>query len=131
MAQATQDSSQQPIQAHQRLALRSPLIILKVKLEAKRRSFFGYAKNISKGGMFISSVNPHDPGEQFLVELSLPAPIEQQVQCTAEVVWKRKFIPNATHKPGMGLRFLDLPTHVGEAIDDWIIQALNQGKEQA
>ena len=126
MAQATQEPNQQPIQAHQRLALRSPLIILKVKLEAKKRSFFGYAKNISRGGMFIGSVNPHDPGEQFRVELSLPAPIEQQVQCTAEVVWKRKFVPNGPYDPGMGLRFLDLPPDVGEAIDDWVLQALNQ-----
>ncbi len=126
MPQATQDSSQQTMQAHQRLALRSPLIILKVKLEAKRRSFFGYAKNISKGGMFISSINPHDPGEQFRIELSLPVPIDQQVQCTAEVVWKRKFVPNGPHDPGMGLRFLDMPADVGEAIDDWVLEALNQ-----
>ena len=129
MAQATQESSPQTTQAHQRLALRSPLIILKVKLEATSRSFFGYAKNISKGGMFISSVNPHTPGEQFRVELSLPVPIDQQVQCTAEVVWKRKFVPNGPYGPGMGLRFLDLPDDMAEAIDDWVVQAM--AKDQA
>lgn len=105
---------------HQRKALRAPLIILRVKLDDGRKSFFGYAKNISRSGLFISTVNPREPGERFQVELTLPAPLGYNVQCTCEVVWKRHFSKGSPHEPGMGLSFVDLPEEVAAAIDSWI-----------
>lgn len=106
--------------AHQRKSLRAPLIVLRVKLDDGRKSFFGYAKNISRSGLFIATVNPRDPGERFDVEMTLPAPLGHSVQCACEVVWKRLYRKGSPHEPGMGLRFLELPEEMAEAIDRWV-----------
>ena len=106
--------------ADKRMNLRSPLLILKVKLDDGQRAFFGYAKNISKSGLFIRTVNPHEPGSQFALEVPLPDPLSLRVQCTAEVVWKRHYTRGGPYEPGMGLRFLDIPLEVADAIDGWI-----------
>jgi uncharacterized protein (TIGR02266 family) len=106
--------------AHQRKALRAPLIVLQVKLDDGRKSFFGYAKNISRSGLFIGTTNPREPGERFQVELSLPAPLGHNVRCACEVVWKRLYSKGSSYEPGMGLRFLELPEEMAKAIDGWV-----------
>lgn len=116
-------------QADHRRHLRSPLLVLRVKLDDGRKSFFGYAKNISRSGLFVSSVNPREPGERFQVEIPLPAPLSRTVQCTAEVVWKRLYSAASPLEPGMGLRFTDLPEEVAAALDRWIREeAEKEGK---
>jgi uncharacterized protein (TIGR02266 family) len=105
---------------HQRKALRAPLLILRVKFDDGRKSFFGYAKNISRSGMFISTVAPREPGERFQVEITLPPQLGNNLQCTCEVVWKRLYSKGSPHEPGMGLRFIDLPEETAAAIDRWI-----------
>ncbi len=115
-----QNLEQPAPQANQRKNLRSPLIVLKVKLEEGKKSLFGYAKNISRGGVFIATVNPREPGSRFKVEISLPEPISQTIQCDCEVVWKRHFSRKSDYEPGMGVRFLDMPEETAEAIDRWV-----------
>lgn len=107
-------------QANQRKTLRSPLIVLKVKVDDGNKSLFGYAKNISRGGVFIATVNPREPGSRFMVEISFPAPVSRTVQCHGEVVWERRFSKKSPYEPGMGLRFLDMPEETAEAIDLWV-----------
>jgi uncharacterized protein (TIGR02266 family) len=106
-------------QQDRRRALRSPLIVLRARLESDRKTFFGYAKNISRGGMFIASVSPASPGSRFQVEFPLPGRSGSQVRCSCEVVWNRLYSPKDQYEPGMGLRFLDLPSPSAEAIDSW------------
>lgn len=106
-----------------RRALRSPLLVLRVKLDDGRRSFFGYAKNISRSGLFITSVNPREPGERFHLELPLPAPLSRTLVCTGEVVWKRLYKSDSPYEPGMGLRFLDLPAEEEALLDQWVRDA--------
>jgi len=108
------------IQAYERKNLRTPLIVLRTKLESKGNSFFGYAKNISRGGMFISSINPQEPGAKFKVEFPLPEPFNTTIKCSCEVVWKRHWEPRAKHEPGMGLKFLDLSGDYADKIDSWV-----------
>lgn len=95
-------------------------MVLKVRLDDGRKSFFGYAQNISRGGMFISTVSPREPGEVFTVETPLPLPQPMTIQCRCEVVWKRPYSRKGCYEPGMGLKFIDLPEDVAKAIDDWI-----------
>ena len=85
------ESMNEKTQADKRKNLRSPLLTLRVKLDDGSRVFFGYTQNISRSGMFISSINPKTPGEVFQVEIPLPSPISQTVQCSCEVVWNRHF----------------------------------------
>jgi len=118
---SNQGNNEQPdVQANQRTSLRSPLLVLKVKVDAGRKFFFGYAKNISRGGMFIATSNPKETGSRFQVEIPLPSPLNQVVSCTCEVVWQRQFKKNSPHEPGMGLKFIDLPESLSDAIDSWV-----------
>jgi uncharacterized protein (TIGR02266 family) len=106
--------------AAHRKHLRAPLMVLRVKLDDGQKSFFGYAKNISRSGFFIATVSPREPGERFQVELVLPAPLGRSMQCSCEVVWKRLYSKASPYEPGMGLRFLDLPEEMAAAIDRWV-----------
>jgi len=95
-------------------------LILKVRIDDGDKVFFGYAKNISKSGLFIATVNPHDPGSRFQIEVPLPEPLGVSVQCEAEVVWKRHYTRGGPYEPGMGLKFLDISTELSGSIDDWV-----------
>lgn len=86
-------------------------------------TFFGYASNISRSGLFINATCPKEPGEQFEVEIPLPAPLDHAVRCTCEVVWARRRMDDFRLVPGMGVRFVDLPEDEAAAIDDWIEDA--------
>lgn len=114
------DDQQPAAPADQRGSLRSPLIVLKVKVDEGKTCFFGYAKNISRSGMFIATANPREPGSRFQVEIPLPPPLNRTVRCACEVVWQRQFSKKSSHEPGMGLRFLDLPDDTADAIHDWV-----------
>jgi len=59
-------------QKNLRLATRVPLIVEKIPIEDGQKTFFGYAKNISRGGLFIATVKPREVGEVFTIELTLP-----------------------------------------------------------
>ena len=110
------------VQANKRKNLRSPILTLRVKLDDGQKVFFGYAKNISSTGMFISSVNPKDPGQAYQVEIPLPAPIHKTVQCTCQIVWKRQFEKKCPYDPGMGLKFVDLTDEVASDIEKWVFE---------
>lgn len=111
------------VQADKRKSLRSPLLTLRVRIDDGSKVFFGYAKNISRSGMFIASINPKDAGKHYQVEIPFPEPVGQTVQVTCEVIWNRQFEKKSTHEPGMGLRFIDMPDNVASAIDSWVQQS--------
>jgi hypothetical protein len=103
-----------------RSRLRAPLLVLKVRLDDGGKVFFGYARNISRSGIFIASANPRTPGNRFQLEMALPAPTNLTFQVTCEVVWKREFSLKSRSEPGMGLKFLDLPGQVADRIGEWV-----------
>lgn len=98
--------------------LRNQLLVLKVKVESDSKSFFGYAKVVGRGGMFIASVNPKKVGEEFTIEF--PMPDKTQARCRVQVVWQREFSPKSKHEPGMGVKFLDLSDDIRNKIDEWV-----------
>jgi len=107
-------------EADKRKNLRSPLLTLRVKLDDGSKAFFGYTKNISRSGMFISSISPKPKGEIYKVEIPLPAPINQTIQCDCEVIWTRHFEKKSLYEPGMGLKFSGLSEELAETIDRWV-----------
>jgi len=116
------ETTKKKTQADKRKNLRSPLLTLRVKLDDGGKVFFGYTKNISRSGMFISSINPKPQGEVYQVEIPLPAPINQTIQCACEVVWTRHFEKKALYEPGMGLKFSGLSEEVVATIDRWVCE---------
>lgn len=109
-------------QKNQRRATRAPLIVEKIPCGDGRKTLFGYAKNISRGGLFIATVKPRDPGEEFMLELTLPSNPRHTIRCRCEVVWKRHFQRKDSNEPGMGLRFIDLDDGDGARIEAWVAE---------
>ena len=105
--------------SNKRRSLRVSLVVQRIVANDRGRTFFGYADNISQSGMFILTDNPREPGSEFEVEIELPSPIARRVRVHCAVVWRRLGDRASPYKPGMGLRFLDLPPDVARAIDDW------------
>lgn len=108
-------------QKDQRRNLRVPLIIEKIPCDDGRKTFFGYARNLSRGGVFIPTVNPREPGEQFDLHVTLPPAAGFTLQCRCEVVWRRRFERGGKYEPGMGLRFLDLPRETADRLEGWLL----------
>lgn len=109
-----------PPQQDQRRQLRVPMIVEKIPCGDGHKTFFGYASNISCGGVFIATVNPREPGDQFDLHMTLPASEPITLQCRCEVVWKRHFKRGGKYVPGMGLRFLDLTPESTARLDRWL-----------
>jgi Tfp pilus assembly protein PilZ len=107
-------------QKNKRRALRAPLIVEKIPCEDGYKTLFGYAKNISRGGLFITTVKPREPGETFLIELTLSTKPPCKIRCQCQVVWKHLFKRKDQQEPGMGLRFLDITEGDGDRIEAWI-----------
>lgn len=116
----SEDTAYAEEQKNKRRAVRAPLIVEKIPCGDGYKTLFGYAKNVSRSGLFIATVKPREPGETFLIELAIPTKPPFKVRCQCQVVWKRLFKRKDQHEPGMGLRFLDLSDRDGEKIDAWV-----------
>lgn len=114
----TDSPAEEVTDASKRKTLRIPILIKKVKVEQNGKVFFGYAKNISKRGLFIQSINPKDEGERFTIEFDLPDDNET-FSCMAKVIWKRGYMPKARYEPGMGLEFIDLSKDLRDKLEAW------------
>jgi uncharacterized protein (TIGR02266 family) len=108
------------VQKDQRSTLRIPLIIEKIPCDDGQKTFFGYARNLSRGGVFIPTVNPREPGAQFDLHITLPSSAGFELRCRGEVVWVRRFERDGKHPPGMGLRFVDLPQETADTLERWL-----------
>ena len=109
-------------QINKRRAVRAPLIVEKIPCADGQKTFFGYAKNLSRGGLFIATVKPREVGEEFFIEWTLTTKPRHTIRCRCEVVWKQHFQRKGVHEPGMGLRFLDLNDADGGKIDVWVAE---------
>jgi len=116
-------------QKNKRRSTRSPLIVEKIPIEDGYKTLFGYAKNLSRGGLFIATVSPREPGEVFTIEMTLPVDPPHKVRCQCEVVWKRHFHKKDKFEPGMGLRFVDLSETDGNKIDAWANELVEKVSE--
>lgn len=114
-------------QKNKRCSTRAALIVEKLPCEDGQKTFFGYANNISRGGLFISTVNPREPGEEFIIEFTLTGKTRHTFRCRCTVVWKRHFLKKSPAEPGMGLKFLDLNADDGDKLEAWVTaQAVRQ-----
>lgn len=108
------------LRSDRRKNLRRQLLVLKVRGEDNRGAFFGYAKTISRGGMFISSVNPKNMGEKFEITFKLDEKQGREIKCRSVVVWRREYDSLVKQEPGMGIKFIDLDEATKDEIDAWI-----------
>lgn len=107
------------LRSERRKNLRTQLLVLKIKGEDSKGVFFGYAKTISRGGMFISSVNPKKMSEEFEITFRLDDK-GPEIKCKAVVVWIREYDTLIKQEPGMGIKFIGLDEATKDEIDAWI-----------
>ncbi|HCY10722.1 MAG: hypothetical protein A2V21_309945 [Deltaproteobacteria bacterium GWC2_55_46] len=107
------------LRSDRRKNLRKQLLVLKIRGEDTRGVFFGYAKTISRGGMFIGSVNPRKVGEEFDITFNL-SEIGREIKCRCVVVWSREYDSMTKQEPGMGIKFIDLPDEIREELEEYI-----------
>lgn len=105
--------------ASSRAHLRVPILVTQVKMGDDRRYFFGYAKNVSRSGIFIQTISPKDVGEEFSVEFIIPK-ADLTIKCKCKVIWNRRFSEAGKYEPGMGLKFEDIDPDLLARLDDWI-----------
>lgn len=106
------------LRSDRRKNLRKQLLVLKVKGEDKRGAFFGYAKTLGKGGMFIASVNPRKVGEEFDITFRL-GDKGPEIRCRCAVVWVREYTPHK-QDPGMGIKFVNMDEATRNMVDEWV-----------
>jgi len=100
--------------------LRMSLLVLRVNGH-RDNIFFGYAKDISRSGMFIATVNPRKIGEEFTVSFELPEG-GARIVCKCRVAWAREFDPKLEAKPGMGIEFVEMDEETRGKIEEWVMR---------
>jgi uncharacterized protein (TIGR02266 family) len=105
--------------SERRVHTRSHVLVTRAKIGDERKYFFGYARDVSRSGMFVKIVTPKSPGEEFDVEFTLPR-ADFTIKCRAQVVWSRSFPDANNREPGMGLRFVDLDPLIQDKIEEWV-----------
>jgi uncharacterized protein (TIGR02266 family) len=97
----------------------------------ERKYFFGYAKNISRAGIFIQTITPKAVGDEFMIDFTIPK-TDINVRCRCRVVWSRTFSQSSTwQEPGMGLAFLDLDPDTSEKVNQWVLKRLEDEENEA
>jgi len=76
--------------------------------------------NVSRGGAFVKTTEPLDPGRRLLIEVHLPggAPLE----AIGRVAWtKRVMMPHARDsESGIGIEFIGAASEQFSALEDYI-----------
>lgn len=107
------------LRSDRRKNLRRQILVLKVKGEDRKGTFFGYCKTVSRGGMFITSVNPRRLGEEFDITFTLTGD-GLEIKCRCVVAWVREYDAYNRQEPGMGIKFVDLSEEIRDRIDAWM-----------
>ncbi len=89
-----------------------------VELQIGSHSTRGRLKNLSRGGLFVeTSCELSAEGE---VELQFVLPDNNaDFKPTAQVIWKQ-LDPEKTQRPGIGMRFVDIPSALVRNLEDYI-----------
>jgi len=91
--------------------------IVRVEFEEQ---YWGFTKNLSKGGAFILTPDPMDLGDEFFMKLHMPdggAPMEM----TCKVVWTNKYGKESHDmRRGMGIKFLRIQSEIQKRIEEYI-----------
>lgn len=89
-----------------------------LKFSKGGEDFRGKCLDISGGGLFIETTVDMAVGELLNLDFKLPDLVNTQVLCSGEVMWlNRRPNPTKAHYPnGLGVKFLNLPDNIREAI---------------
>jgi len=90
-----------------------------ISLEGDHNFFTGLAKNISAGGVFVATHEPHKIGAQVRLSLTLPER-ERPIVTTGQVCWIRPHNEANDAPTGVGIKFSELAPDDEAAILEFI-----------
>jgi uncharacterized protein (TIGR02266 family) len=94
---------------------------LQVSVLSEHNFYAGLAENLSAGGLFIATHKLQKVGSK--IELSLRMPDSEEVfQVEGEVRWVRVYNEHSDTSPGLGIRFLQIPSAATSAINRFLGQ---------
>jgi molecular chaperone DnaK len=96
-------------------------IFVRVDFKDKEDFIYYYSRNLSRGGIFIQTVDPLPPGTPIFLQLSLPGNT-QPLEIESKVIWSRKEENEEGNKsiPGMGIQFLRIDEQNKKILDDFL-----------
>ena len=90
-----------------------------VRYQTEGVSVLASIRNISRGGMVISTDDPLREGEEVQLRFTLPG-IARTFNVKARIVWSNPALGESWEPPGMGVEFLDLDEEGARVIDRFI-----------
>jgi uncharacterized protein (TIGR02266 family) len=105
--------------ANRRAYPRSPVVVREARCICGIDVFFGYAKNISRSGLFIATPKLRKPGDTYEIQFRLPG-IDHEFKCSGLIKWVRHYKHGSPKPPGFGVEFTDLSDDDGALLDKWV-----------
>ena len=90
-------------------------IKVEITLIGDHNFYVGCAENISAGGVFVATHEPHDIGSEVKLELTLPN-LERPIKTKGTVRWVRPYRESNDGPAGIGLAFVGLGEEDAEAV---------------
>jgi uncharacterized protein (TIGR02266 family) len=81
--------------------------------------YTGFTKNISEGGLFISTAQYLEIGHKLTIDMQIP-PSKEKVKLQCEVKWVRREDSSLDGFYGVGVQFVGLSPEVKQQINDFI-----------
>ncbi len=84
------------------------------------RSLHETCRNLSRGGLFVKTTEPLDPGRRILVEIRLPT--GRPLEAIGRIAWVKRDLAAGQHDsdPGIGIEFLGGASEQFDALDEYI-----------
>jgi uncharacterized protein (TIGR02266 family) len=92
---------------------------LQVDIEGENVPYTGMIKDISSGGLFITTDEDHEVGDIVQLRFTFPT-LESAIDCKGRVQWLRDRYTAGDMAQGVGVQFVDLPEDARLAINAFI-----------
>lgn len=117
---SAEDRQQQGDAANRRQAPRAELDYdVEVDIEGENVPYTGLLKDISEGGVFLTTDERHTIGDRLHIRFSFPT-IDEPIDVDVVVRWVRDAYSEGGMLPGVGVQFVDLVPEVTAKINQFI-----------
>jgi len=107
---------------HDRRADSRAEIDVEVNYRTAQEFLAAYSKNISGGGIFIRTAQPHPLNQKVLVRFTLPG-VNHKFEVHGMVVWANSATGRTSFPSGMGIKFLELNADDSKLITEFLNKA--------
>ena len=94
---------------------------VEVRYRTVQEFLTAYSRNISGGGLFIRTAQPHALNQKVLVRFTLPD-LDHRFEVVGIVVWSNTS-PRSSFPAGMGVKFLEITPEDVKLITDFVKSA--------